>query len=302
MAKGILYFMPLNGTIMEAKFKQHPGGVARNIAEALTKLGCPPIFISVVGDDSYGHNICSLLPEGCIKYIYKLPNHNTAQCNVVFDNHGECKILIGDMDIHAQITPDMIKKHEYEIKKCPLLVLDGNLTLDALETALKLAQQHDIPVDASITLKPDDVPGALLSPNLSIEDHTKLQLQRWLACRCLKQGGTKSDLVQRVTNCIKAGTDNNIFLGIDGGKWYDAKRRLIPIASTSSAVIIEDFKSIKWTKFPAQLIAHYFNKGHIYTYIVGTHFETEDYEAGEITGVTEKPFRRGTHNLALMCW
>ncbi|KAK4882445.1 hypothetical protein RN001_005764 [Aquatica leii] len=149
-------------------------------------------------------------------------------------------------------------------------------------------------VDASITLKPGDVPGVLLSPNLSIENHTKLQLQRWLACRCLKQGGTKSDLVQRVSNCIKAGTDNNIFLGIDGGKWYDAKRRLIPIASTSSAVIIEDFKSIKWIKFPAQPIPHYFNKGHIYNYIVGTHFETEDYEAGEITGVTKKPFRRRT--------
>ncbi|KAK4885951.1 hypothetical protein RN001_002222 [Aquatica leii] len=79
-------------------------------------------------------------------------------------------------------------------------------------------------MDASITLKPEDIPGALLSPNLSIKDHTKLQLQRWLACRCLKQGGTKSDLMQRVTNCIKAGTDNNIFLCIDGGKWYDAKR------------------------------------------------------------------------------
>ncbi|KAK4885653.1 hypothetical protein RN001_001924 [Aquatica leii] len=87
---------------------------------------------------------------------------------------------------------------------------------------------------------------------------------------------------------------NNIFLGIDGGKWYDAKRKLIPIASTSSAVTIEDFQSNKWTKFPAQPIPHYVNKGHIYIYIVGTHFETEDYEAGEITGITEKPFRRGT--------
>ncbi|KAF5275564.1 hypothetical protein FQA39_LY06676 [Lamprigera yunnana] len=138
----------------EAKFKQHAGGVGRNIAEALSKLGCRPAFISVVGNDNYGHDICSALPEGCTKYIYKLSGHNTAQCNVIFDKGGECKILIGDMKIHQEITPKMIVNHKEDIKRSPLLVLDGNLSLETLETVLKLASKYSVPV----FFEPTDVP------------------------------------------------------------------------------------------------------------------------------------------------
>lgn len=38
-----------------------------------------------------------------------------------------------------------IKSNEDIIKNAALLVLDGNLTIEALGTALELAQKHEIP-------------------------------------------------------------------------------------------------------------------------------------------------------------
>ncbi|KAF5283655.1 hypothetical protein FQR65_LT13779 [Abscondita terminalis] len=153
----------------------------------------------------------------------------------------------------------------------------------------------DLPVPESrIILRPEDVPGALLQEHIEIADHSKLQLQRWLECRSLKKTGTKSELVQRVIDCIQAGRKDQIFLGIDNGKWYDLKRNTIT-NPTSSVVPAATTITTNWKKFPSCSIPKYFNKGYIYSYLVGTRFETEDYEVHyDEAGITEKPFRRGT--------
>ncbi|KAK4882500.1 hypothetical protein RN001_005819 [Aquatica leii] len=71
-------------------------------------------------------------------------------------------------------------------------------------------------MERSIALRP--VPGAVLQ-HTNVADHSILQLQRWLECRGLKKSGNKLELLERVQNCINAGRENDIFLGIDGGKW-----------------------------------------------------------------------------------
>ena len=47
-----------------------------------------------------------------------------------------------------------------------------------------------------VYLNENDVPGAKLKYE-TIEDHTNFELKRWLECRGLKTGGTKSVLVKR---------------------------------------------------------------------------------------------------------
>lgn len=107
------YSLQLDGRIFDAKFKLHGGGVGRNIAEALSKLGYQPTFVSAVGNDSHGQYLQSLLPSSCSQSVQMLPNSDTAQCIVVLDCNGECKMLLGDMDIHHQITPDMVSFTTY---------------------------------------------------------------------------------------------------------------------------------------------------------------------------------------------
>lgn len=80
--------------------------------EALTKLDVNARMLSVVGQDYHGDYILSKLPRENIHHIKKINNAITAQCTVVFDKHGECKLLLGNMDIFKQITPELVSLKE----------------------------------------------------------------------------------------------------------------------------------------------------------------------------------------------
>ncbi|KAG5880688.1 hypothetical protein JTB14_024260 [Gonioctena quinquepunctata] len=109
-----------------------------------------------------------------------------------------------------------------------------------------------------------------------------------------QKDGKKTDLVERIKNCIDAGREHYIFLGVDGGLWYDKKREISIRASSSTASsFITSRSDGKWNKFPSVDIPKYFNKGHIYTYIVGPLIEDEECEI-QYERTTEKPFRRGS--------
>ena len=49
------------------------------------------------------------------------------------------------------------------------------------------------------------------------------QIKRWLKCRGLKQAGKREDLLARVNDCLKSGNHHILDLGIDNGKWLEAK-------------------------------------------------------------------------------
>ena len=47
-----------------------------------------------------------------------------------------------------------------------------------------------------LTLSENDVPGAKFT-GIEVEEHTNIQLKRWLECRGLKKTGKRADLIQR---------------------------------------------------------------------------------------------------------
>ncbi|XP_018320534.1 uncharacterized protein LOC108733740 [Agrilus planipennis] len=135
----------VDGRTQEAKFRISAGGVGRNICEALEKLGTIPTFISAVGDDDRGDFLLSSIGKKSRLYVPKLKNQRTSQFIVVLDNNGECKLLLGDGDIHKLITPKMVLDAEKIIKESPLIVFDGNLSRETVSTLLHLAEKHNIP-------------------------------------------------------------------------------------------------------------------------------------------------------------
>lgn len=102
-------FSQMDGRIHFGKSVMTGGGVARNICEALSKLGCRPVFISVLGNDPQGNILKNFIPQDNLERVKVLDGHSTGQCTIVLDRNGECKFLAGDMDIHQQITPEMVR-------------------------------------------------------------------------------------------------------------------------------------------------------------------------------------------------
>ncbi|GJQ85635.1 hypothetical protein Trydic_g20184 [Trypoxylus dichotomus] len=145
-------FFQLDGRIHSGKFAEYPGGVARNIADALNKLDCPSILLSVLGKDTSSKIITSTLPLEVTKHIRRITKMATAQSTAIFDSKGECRLLLGDMEIHKEITPDFIRNNDNIIKTAPLIILDANLTIEAFETVLKMAEVEQIPGKKSNSL------------------------------------------------------------------------------------------------------------------------------------------------------
>ncbi|KAG5864491.1 hypothetical protein JTB14_002061 [Gonioctena quinquepunctata] len=111
----------------------------------------------------------------------------------------------------------------------------------------------------SLTLLPEDVPGAVLRCDISIEEHPVSELQRWLECRGYKKTGKKHELI------LGAGNDSKLLLG-RSGKWYDEEIWLSKLVQADVITIWINSLLFHFGKnFPSLVIPKYFNKGHIYT-------------------------------------
>ena len=66
----------------------------------------------------------------------------TAAYTALLDAKGECQFGIGDMDIHAQISPDYVKELEKEVVSAPLVVADGNMPQESLLTLMELCCKY----------------------------------------------------------------------------------------------------------------------------------------------------------------
>ncbi|KAJ2946399.1 hypothetical protein O0L34_g12438 [Tuta absoluta] len=117
------------------------GGVGRNMAEALWRLrGGRARLITAVGSDADGRYIQDIAPglllEGCV-----IPDASTATYAAVLDTHGECRLGLGDMDVHNLITPELVNKHIEVLEKAPLIVLDGNVPQPTVDHVHRLCQE-----------------------------------------------------------------------------------------------------------------------------------------------------------------
>lgn len=103
-----LFVLQLNGATYKSETKFSGGGVGRNIAEGLEKLNGSVSLVSAFGRDQNGEFLRKTLSERATKGS-KISESPTANCAVVLDNVGDCKLCVGDMTIHQEITPDLVR-------------------------------------------------------------------------------------------------------------------------------------------------------------------------------------------------
>ncbi|XP_077990684.1 uncharacterized protein LOC144445007 [Glandiceps talaboti] len=140
--KNVVYHGMTNPGIL----KQTYGGVARNLADCMSRLGESPLFISAVGVDDHADNLinyCKHMDTSCIQ---RLPGQQTATYCVVLESSGECLLGIGDTDIPLQMTPDFIRQFEKEISSAPLVCMDANIPAETIQYVCELCHHYGIPV------------------------------------------------------------------------------------------------------------------------------------------------------------
>lgn len=122
------------------------GGVGRNIAENVARLGGDVAMVSVIGDDYMGVSAKKELEElgvdtSCIR---TLAGYNSAMYLSILNDKNDMELALCDMDIIDAIDPDVLEEHKKFISRSKVLALDGNLTQELICSAVEMFK--DIPV------------------------------------------------------------------------------------------------------------------------------------------------------------
>lgn len=146
-----------SGTSTPGAMRVSVGGVGRNVAENLSRLGESVILLSAVGDDDSGRRILNqaVTCELDVTRVLVDPDQRTAAYLAVLDQEGGLVMSIDDMGINsALITPSFIYRQRALFRDARMVVLDASLAPATLDTVFRLVDKYDTPVCADPTTAP----------------------------------------------------------------------------------------------------------------------------------------------------
>ncbi|MGX9417923.1 PfkB family carbohydrate kinase [Vibrio sp. RC27] len=116
-------------------FESSAGGVGRNIAENLARLGSQVEFIGTFGGDSWGEELkesCHLSNVGTDHSLI-LPDRKSSSYLSIIDDQGELLVALNDMQLIESLNAKQLAKRRGIITGASVLVIDANLSEEALE-------------------------------------------------------------------------------------------------------------------------------------------------------------------------
>lgn len=204
------------------------GGVGRNIAENLARLGTHTKMFTVVGEDIYGDEIIKGSEKIGIdmSHVKRVQDEGTGTYLAILDHENDMDVAIASMNIFKKLDRKYLEDHRQVIQKSQIVVLDTNLEEDTFRYAVELFKDNDLFLDtvshtkalraknvigAFHTIKPNRLEAEALS---GIEIRNESDLEK--VCRYFHQEG--------VSNVF-------ITLGPDGVYYSDGKEQGIMKAS-----------------------------------------------------------------------
>ncbi|TAM85081.1 MAG: winged helix-turn-helix transcriptional regulator [Jatrophihabitans sp.] len=134
-----------------------PGGVGRNVAENLARLGVRTHLVSAVGRDDLADKLLreTMAAGVLLEYVHRadLP---TGTYTAVLDCDGELVVAVADMAAVESLGPAQVNEARDVIAGAGLVILDGNLPPAALTHARDLAAAAGV----RTILEPVSVPKA----------------------------------------------------------------------------------------------------------------------------------------------
>ncbi|WP_296604861.1 carbohydrate kinase [Nocardioides sp.] len=138
------------------------GGVGRNIAENLARLGTRTYLVASIGSDALGDQVLSATSNAGVQVEHvRRGARATGTYTAVLDTDGELVVAVADMAATDELAPEQVDGARDLIAAASLLVLDGNLSTATLGFALDVAAT----VGTRVVLDPVSVPkAAALAP------------------------------------------------------------------------------------------------------------------------------------------
>lgn len=131
------------------------GGVGRNIADNLSRLGSSVQFIGALGDDNWGDQLKSACREAGVNVdnCLTVTGATSSSYLSIHGPDGEMQLALNDMKLIDMLNAEKLAQREGVIARSSAIVLDANLSLSALEYLFHVHSDIDIFVDPVSSVK-----------------------------------------------------------------------------------------------------------------------------------------------------
>lgn len=138
------------GTSNPGRLRYSLGGVARNVAENLARLGSEVALITAVGDDLQGQQLLAQAREVGINVeaCLTVPGEHTGAYLAILDERGNKHLALDDMRAIDAITPQHIRGCRRLFAEATAVFVDANLPASTLTAVLSVAARTKVPVIA----------------------------------------------------------------------------------------------------------------------------------------------------------
>lgn len=125
-----------------------PGGVGRNIAENLARLGVPTTLLSVVGNDVYARHVVEATASAGVdlQHMLTAPGATTGIFLALMNHLGDLESAVADMGILSQLTPEYLARHERLFDEASFVAVDADVPEDSLVYCLEQCERRGIPI------------------------------------------------------------------------------------------------------------------------------------------------------------
>lgn len=129
------------------------GGVARNVAENLGRLEVPTVLISAVGTDEPGRRVLRQTRAHGVncRYVRRMSDEMTASHVAILTPDADLDHAVSDFNIMRYVDAAYLRECRPVFAQARLVVIDANLSDDALATVFELADAYGVRVCADPT-------------------------------------------------------------------------------------------------------------------------------------------------------
>lgn len=144
------------------------GGVGRNIADNLARLGGTCYLLSAIGCDSFGQMIRTQTEAAGVNMasVLESGDYPTPCYLSVLDECGDLSVAINDMSAVSNISPDYLEQHASLIDGANLVIIDANLPVETLRFISERFGYHYIIADGVSASKVGKFAGIISAINV----------------------------------------------------------------------------------------------------------------------------------------
>ena len=143
-----VHHLPKAGeTILGGDYIQSQGGKGANQAVAAARLGAEVIFIARLGQDAFGDtSVAAYQADGInTEHIIRDANTPSGVALIMVNRNGENIIAVAP-GANAKLSAKDIFVAESSIRGANCLLVQLEIPLEAVQTAIQLAQKHNVPI------------------------------------------------------------------------------------------------------------------------------------------------------------